>query len=181
MFEPFKSSATHLPVLLAAVAQTKGPVLELGSGFYSTPVLHSVLVPAKRTLLTIECNEVDVQDGIDFFEMFKHLEGEYHKVRYEKNWTNLYVISYLRMFLWDVVLVDTAPAESRVDLIKNLKGNAKFIICHDAEEWHDHEYHYSDVIPLFKHCYRYDLGYCKKLDKEPIETIVLSDEPFSMP
>ena len=30
--------ATHMPVLLACLEHTSGPVLELGSGWFSTPV-----------------------------------------------------------------------------------------------------------------------------------------------
>ena len=46
--------STFLPVLLAAVAQTGGPVLELGAGYYSTPALTALLSRTHRFLTTFE-------------------------------------------------------------------------------------------------------------------------------
>ena len=34
--------ATRQPLLALAVAQTDGPILELGCGHYSTPLLHAL-------------------------------------------------------------------------------------------------------------------------------------------
>ncbi len=36
---------THMACLIAAVINTTGPVLELGSGHYSTPLLHVLCSP----------------------------------------------------------------------------------------------------------------------------------------
>ena len=43
---------THLPVLVEALALTKGPVLELGAGDWSTPILHQLCWD--RELVTVE-------------------------------------------------------------------------------------------------------------------------------
>lgn len=45
---------THVPALAAAVAHTTGPVLELGCGHGSTPLLHAMCQPTARVLCTVE-------------------------------------------------------------------------------------------------------------------------------
>lgn len=46
--------ATHLRLLVAAFMRTQGDVLELGCGWYSTPVLHELCRAAGRRLLTFD-------------------------------------------------------------------------------------------------------------------------------
>ena len=46
--------ATHMPSLLACLRHMSGPVLELGSGWYSTPVLSAFATD--RLVSTVESN-----------------------------------------------------------------------------------------------------------------------------
>ncbi len=46
--------ATHMPLLLACLRHTTGPVLELGSGWFSTPLLAAFATD--RLVRTIETN-----------------------------------------------------------------------------------------------------------------------------
>lgn len=46
--------STHLAVLMEAVRRTAGPVLELGVGLYSTPVLHWLCYPTNRRLVSYD-------------------------------------------------------------------------------------------------------------------------------
>ena len=46
--------STHQEALCYAVASTTGPIVELGGGYYSTPLLHGLCEPTQRELWTIE-------------------------------------------------------------------------------------------------------------------------------
>ena len=46
--------ATHIPALLACLEHTSGPVLELGSGWFSTPIVSAFATD--RLVRTIETN-----------------------------------------------------------------------------------------------------------------------------
>ena len=54
-FNPEKSGfGTHIRVLAAAALSTKGDILELGSGFFSTPLLHSIVRDTEVTKIGLE-------------------------------------------------------------------------------------------------------------------------------
>lgn len=42
MFYSYDASETHLPALVRAVMKLGGPVLELGGGWHSSPILHAL-------------------------------------------------------------------------------------------------------------------------------------------
>ncbi len=46
--------ATHIPVLLACLRHTTGPILEFGSGWFSTPIINAFAVG--RFARTIEAD-----------------------------------------------------------------------------------------------------------------------------
>ena len=54
-FKP--SDGSHLPVLIKMVLMTDGPILELGTGFFSTPVLHWLCAEKKRKLVSYDSSE----------------------------------------------------------------------------------------------------------------------------
>jgi hypothetical protein len=55
-----------------------------------------------------------------------------------------------------VALVDHSPSERRVEEIKKLAGLAKYIVVHDADPWHERQYHFSTIYPLFKYVYVFE-------------------------
>lgn len=114
------SVGSHVPVLAAAVNRTKGAVLELGCGWWSTPMLRlmchymRVADPQWRRL---ESYDTDDQWGATFnvpvvkdWKQWKPQEKEY-----------------------GVAFVDCSPGESRVELIQRLRGICHFIVAHDTE------------------------------------------------
>ena len=128
--------ATHLPMLIAAVAQSSGPVLELGCGDTSTPMLHAMLHGTGRLLWSID-NE------LPWVERFALLRREWHLI--EQSMWPLPVTSDAR---FGVVLVDHAPAHQRAADMIRLKDRADFLILHDAE---GEGYGLEQVRPHFKH------------------------------
>lgn len=108
--------ATHLPLLTEFVLRApRGPVLELGAGKFSTPILH-VLCGGHRKLITVE------PPG-EWRDEFIHLEREWHTFPEEINIVNC-----------TIALIDCSPAMARRDMVELLKDRARFLIIHDTQE-----------------------------------------------
>lgn len=133
----------HLPVLIRIVAMTNGPILELGSGYFSTPFLHWACFPTKRTLETYENNR-------KFHNMVDRFNCDFHKVILVKNWDD---IDFSRQ--WSIAFIDHSPGSRRWRDIKKLT-HADYIIAHDSENKMDSSYGYSRILKLFKYRYKYD-------------------------
>lgn len=135
---------SHFPVLIKVLQITSGDVLELGTGHYSTSVIHWLCVPHKRFVRSIEFDPKYLQFVEGFTDVYHKIEAvpdwDWDKVDIEKE--------------WDVVLVDHSPAERRKVEIQRLANLAKYIIVHDSDWRNEKHYHYADIYPLFK--YRYD-------------------------
>ena len=150
--------STHLPVLMEVMKRTKGDVLELGPGVFSTPVLHWLCKEQKRKLLTVESHKK--------WSWFcrQYYDTDLHKHLWVEKWDDAKKAISKK---WDVVLVDHSPSDRRRVEIALLANLAKYIVIHDADEGKDREYHYSKIYPLFK--YKYHFG-----EVEPA-TVVLSN------
>jgi len=134
--------ATHLPLLAACVARTPGPVLELGMGAYSTPLLHA-MCPDVR-LLSLESDEA-------WFREFSYLLKGRHEGLLIHDWARAPIDDDH----WSVVLVDHQPAARRVVEIERLRGKADYLVVHDTEH---RLYGYEPVLTTFKQrveCQRY--------------------------
>lgn len=139
---------THIPVLIKALEQTTGPVLEMGMGISSTPLLHALC--ADRFLLSMDNDPA-------FIEMFRKFRTKTHQIELV-NWEDAPIIGK-----WGVVLVDHKPDSRRKEDIKKLANLAEFLVVHDTQ---DPQYGYEEIYPLFK--YRYDFTIHK------VHTTVLS-------
>jgi hypothetical protein len=133
---------THLPVLMKVMDITNGPVLELGIGFYSTPVMHWKCYSAKRKMVSYESSE-------GWVKYFRHYCSDIHEINHIDDWTKLDVAG-----MWDVVFIDQDPAEARGLTAKMVAQNAKYVVLHDSDPKRDVYYKYSEVYPLYK--YRFD-------------------------
>lgn len=148
MAKPYSGSyATHLGALIACVNKTKGDILELGMGLFSTPYLHYAATGSKRNLLSLENDKGWLRHfaGSDFMQFL--YRNEYHRIEL----VDIYEESPLIDKEWDVVLVDQTPDSSRKETIKKLANKARYIIIHDSNEQHEKTYHYSEIYPLFKY------------------------------
>lgn len=118
--------ATHLPPLIAAVLYLKGNVVEMGSGHFSTPILHEILKNTNRKLYTFDHDQ-------SWLDNFLYLQTENHIIRLIQNWDDITVPSC------DILFIDHAPAKQRQkDIIKY--KNTPIIVVHDTE---DRNYHYD--------------------------------------
>ncbi len=107
---------THLPLLVRCVAKTKGAVLELGCGLYSTPVLHALC--HDRDLTSVETNQ-------EWARRFFHYRSKNHKIIIDDS------VDLTRKY--SVALVDQSPAHERAKAVEALKDNTDLIVCHDSE------------------------------------------------
>ncbi len=127
--------ATHLPVLVAAVCHTVGPVLELGAGHYSTPILSTLCSRFGRDLVTVDCDPT-------WLANFAGLEGKHHRLVHAADWERCQVIDSA----WGLAFIDHAPAERRIYDIRRLRDRADILVVHDTE---DPVYGYENVLAKF--------------------------------
>lgn len=132
----------HLPVLIRVVAITKGPIVELGGGYFSTPFLHWACFPTKRKLETYENKK-------KFYDMIKGFSCDFHKVVFVKDWDDIDLSKP-----WSIALIDHSPGLRRPTDIKRL-FHADYIIAHDTENKSDKDYRYSTILKHFKYRWKY--------------------------
>lgn len=125
---------------------TEGPVMELGSGFFSTPLLHWLCLG--RKLVTYESDP-------EFYNFAKKFRSRNHGVLLVKTFDEIDFDTH-----WSVALVDHSPKRPlrRGDDIIKLKNSVDYIILHDSEPQEEKHYGYDRVWEHFK--YRYDWDKC---------------------
>jgi predicted O-methyltransferase YrrM len=115
--------ASHTAALLACVLHTEGPVIELGVGAFSTPLLHAVAQMQQRTIVSLENNP-------EYYQYFKQYHTENHAV--------VLVDSYddyaWETSQWDVMLIDHLPSLSRSEMLLRLHNKVRLFVAHDTED-----------------------------------------------
>ena len=132
---------THLPCLMKAVEKTRGDILELGTGIFSTPYLRYVALLQERQLVSYE----NYKSWYDFLLKY-YPANDYHDI--------FFIDEYSKAEIdrpWDVVLIDQTPDSSRSEEVVRLKDLARYIILHDSNPSNDKVTHYSKIYPLFKY------------------------------
>lgn len=129
--------ATHLPLLIECVLRTTGPVLEMGAGSFSTPILHELVAKRGRLLLTVENNR-------EWLDPFRPLAGLNHVLA--ESVDQLAAAGCLPERL-SVVLIDSAPAQLRAGQFEAFARRADYLVCHD---WLCDAYGWPNVFGRFK-------------------------------
>ena len=111
---------SHLPPLMACTAVCGGPVLEIGSGNFSTPCLHSLCAALGLPLTTTELEDA-------WREQFVHFADHSHRVLKQTD----ELLRELAAQQWGLVLVDDQP-QTRIDRLDMFFDSARFILFHDA-------------------------------------------------
>lgn len=150
------SYGSHMPVISRVMEETTGPVLELGMGIYSTPLLDLLCHEEKRELVSFD-------DDQEWFSVNKEWESDYHKIYFTDDYDKINIENRK----WSVVLIDHKPAERRIVEIKRLANKADYLIVHDAEDEWENAFKYNLIYPLFK--YRFDYTTCRPA------TVILSN------
>lgn len=122
--------ATHLEALAWAAARTgTGPILELGVGWYSTPVLHGIAQAQDRELISVEANEAYRRWASDRWATLFHRivapgpDGLHPEVDLEE----------LIRYRAPLVFVDHGIGWRRQESVKRYRGVASLIVVHDTE------------------------------------------------
>lgn len=132
--------ASHLPVLVQALGKTSGPVLELGMGAYSTPILDAICELEHRPLTSIDNDWAVVKWAKTRYN------GPQHEITYVRDWADTQIEKP-----WGVALVDHSPGPRRKVDIARLADYAGYIIIHDSNGRYNGEYDYASIYPLFKY------------------------------
>lgn len=138
--------ATHQRTLVAACLRTKGPILECGVGWYSTPILHSIAAAQGRDLLTVDNNS-------HWLKQFQGLNKAYdrHKFLLVGWWGEFYYDMTIDFPSdgWDVIFMDQGQPIEREYATRALINNGKIFVFHDTEE--GFAYGYDRILPMFRY------------------------------
>lgn len=127
-------SGTHLPFVAKLLSNTNGPILEMGSGYFSTPLLYWTAMANKQQFRSYETKK-----------SWAETMGE--PVQFVSDWSQANMTEHH----WAVVFIDHGHALKRKDHAIAVKDSADYIVLHDTEDKHEHIYRYSEVWPHFKH------------------------------
>lgn len=147
---------SHLPILTRVMELTHGPVLEVGMGLYSTPLLHTMCELQGRQLYSYDNDPV-------WFEENKKWESELHKVYFVHQWDHMFTTGKF----WSVAFIDEKPAKDRMKRMKQLANNAVIVLAHDSEQASRKFFKYDWAYPSYKYIYNYE--------KVTPNTVVLSN------
>ena len=135
----YKGSSTHFPMLIKCVQATEGGVLELGTGLFSTPLLHWLCSEKQKPLISYE-------DSEEFYRLARLFQNRYHRIRKIDDWKKFDIGGH-----WSVALIDQST-KNRAQMAIYLKDKVDYIVLHDSNDESHYKYHL--VWPHFK--YRFD-------------------------
>lgn len=134
---------SHIPLLTKIVEISRKPVLELGVGWSSTPLLHWICKAQGVNLISVESDR-------EWLEKFRSFESDHHKLIHHDFNTPLDFGSG-----FGVVFVDHRPARKRRSSAQFYADKADFILLHDSELADHPSYKYTPIYGNFKYRYEY--------------------------
>lgn len=137
---PDTSWGSHLVPLMACVCATRGPVLEMGVGHWSTPLLHRYCAAGGRKL-------VSVDEDRGWLEKFADMRVCEHEVR-SVNYPDF--IREAADRVWSVAFLDHSPGWRRAEDAIRLRECADYILVHDysGDEVRDA---FAPILELWPH------------------------------
>lgn len=128
MKELYSGYATHQMVLRKILKRVRRPVLELGAGDYSTPLIHESF---KGRILTLDHDQ-------EWLNKYEHLKSDFHDFKCVSN-------ADIQRFYdednehWGLVFVDYGtenpddPWRARINALLKYNKTADYIILHDCD------------------------------------------------
>ena len=143
--------ATHQIFLKHYIEQTKGDIIEFGTGYGSTPLIMEMIKNTKRKLISIENN-------LNWLNKMKEIypENKQHIYYYVTDWEKD-IIQIERNFKNDfsICFIDSSPWESRILAMNYFKDRVDYVIIHDVDYYpnngifgklkEDGTYDFSDI------------------------------------
>lgn len=133
-YDPY---ATHVPALALAVLRFGPRVLEVGAGWYSTALLHTM----SRQVITLENNEEWAKRFLPICNSKLQIAPDIYQ--WSKYWSG---------HEWDVVFVDCDPVSMRIPCVELFLNSKACVVCHDTEHPD-----YVKFLPSVKYVYHFDL------------------------
>lgn len=139
---------THRRLLKWAIDHSTGPILELGTGQYSTPIISNA-VSSGRTAVSYEDDREWLAINKEQYGCQNHWFGSPPPVPGYPSWPDWNLIPY-RNHQWGVVLIDNRPSSARVLALIAVAHHAEFVVVHDTEQ---PLYYYDNALTLYRHVY----------------------------
>jgi len=89
--------ASHLPTLVRAYDISKGDILELGTGYFSTLMLDWLSAITDRKVVSYETNP-------DWYARAKKLQSSYHDVIFVESWDKFLLKKNIGAWLLSIVI-----------------------------------------------------------------------------
>lgn len=116
--------STHQPVLHKLIKITDGPILELGCGRGSTPLL--AYFAKGRKIVTVD-------NDSQWLERFRwRYESKNHRFIFTEDWEKTLNDPLLDQ-KWSLIIVDQSPWDARYRSILRFKDSAEYIMLHDSD------------------------------------------------
>ena len=128
--------STHMPILIKLASITKGPIMEVGSGIYSTPILHWLCDETKRPLVSYENDK-------GFIKLAREYESENHKVRFIEDYLKIPNTNF-----YSIILIDHS-GHARGKTAVHFKNSAEYLVIHDSDVVRKNMYQIA--FPEFKY------------------------------
>ncbi|KAK2160607.1 hypothetical protein LSH36_129g01121 [Paralvinella palmiformis] len=147
---------SHVIPFLASIWVTDGPILEMGSGWYSTPVAHRIsILEHGRKLLTADTK----YDWLKYFLVFA---SNNHRLYYVRDGNNQQTADDVQVVNswddigkqsehWGMIFLDHAPGERRKVDLERLRGKADLLVIHDSQPKAGRAYKSQKLLATFKH------------------------------
>jgi hypothetical protein len=116
---------THQPVLLSALKESVGAVLELGCGEGSTELIHRYCDKHRRQVVTVEHNISWMSKYVNLFTT------DWHRFIHTTNWYD--TIEEMASQKWGLVFIDQESWNERAYSFKRLKDCADYMVLHDCD------------------------------------------------
>lgn len=140
--------SSHMAVLVKALGTVGGDVLEIGTGLFSTPLLHWLCLDQDRKLVSYE-------NSLKYYRFAKRFQSKTHEILYIKNWEGIEIDDKK----WGVAFIDHDPMRRRKYEVIRLANNTELIVVHDTEPEEEVHYGYSHrrrgMYQHFKYIYHY--------------------------
>jgi hypothetical protein len=120
---------THRRFLKFYVEKTLGSIIELGTGYASTPYLHYVSCTENRLLISLEDNPNWLKAVLSIAP-----NNRFHEYQLVADWSLLFLRYSLEKNI-SIAFVDQEPWIARRDSVLHYKDIADYVIIHDADHF----------------------------------------------
>lgn len=140
------SYSTHTIPLVVSALFTEGPILELGMGLHSTPILHKIGLDFNRFVVSVETDK----KWMEKFNFYNDSETHLILLANKENWE-----TFGNDLNCSLVFVDHLDAYQRhLDVIR-FANKSKIVVAHDSEQGNSGYYFYTKAYKYFKYHLRY--------------------------